>query len=174
MKRLVKLITCLLIVTVLCFSATGCQFIGRVDEVYQTNSANSMQHVQFSTSNSQDRTELSLVDAVALVERSSVMIQTDNALGSGVISDISITNNSYLNNSNFVFILTCHHVISTARSIKVTLPDENFRYDNENFAFSGVIGSDIAPSDYAISLVGGDKLSDIAVLKLDLSKTKRL
>ena len=174
MKRLFKFITTLSIAVIICFSATGCQFIrlnGNGNGFYQGNSTNAMQHVQFTTQSNEQREQLSLVDAIAKVERSSVMIQTDGSVGSGIMVDVTVSQNSYLSNDNFVFILTCHHVIASARNVKVCLPDENFDFYNENFAFAGAIGSDIAPSSYAVSLVGGDKLSDVAVLKLDLSKT---
>ncbi len=172
MKKFIKIFATLSIAVIICFSATGCQFIKlNGNGFYQNNSSEAMQHVQFATTLSEQREKLSLVDAIAKVERSSVMIQTDGSLGSGIMVDVSVAENKYLSNDDFVFILTCHHVIASARNVKVCLPDENFDFYNENFAFTGAIGSDISPSSYAVSLVGGDKLSDVAVLKLDLSKT---
>jgi S1-C subfamily serine protease len=63
-------------------------------------------------------------------------------------------------------------------NITVSVPDKNARnlgdddYD-ESFVFTGVIDNEIH-SGKEITLVGGDKDSDIAVLKLDLSSNKKV
>ena len=107
---------------------------------------------------------LSLVEAVEMVDRTSVAIIAQKSSGSGVILDI--TNG---NDNNYVYILTCFHVISDATSFDVYIPDEDCNYDNEDFIFSGKIGN-VIYNDVAVTLVGGDKDSDLALLKLDITK----
>ncbi len=109
----------------------------------------------------------------ATVNRSVVeIIMMDNnnnhlSYGSGVIVDIEggLSSGEY-------YILTCHHVVSSAGKIAVCVPDANLRnYGdldyNENYMFTGYIGGEKQTnSSLAVSLVGGDRDSDIAVLKL--------
>ena len=125
--------------------------------------------------------EYNRLKAVAKVERSVVAIEvkytattTDGSkkevagYGSGVIVDNGNTQD------NLFYILTCHHVISSMGNIKVYVPDENTRnYTdsdyNDDFTFTGVIESKINNGE--VRLVGGDKLTDVAVLLLDLTGT---
>ena len=107
---------------------------------------------------------LSLVDAVKAVDRTSVAIISQKSSGSGVFLDI--TNGD---DNNYVYILTCFHVISEATSFEVYIPDENCDYTNKDFIFEGKIGN-VIYNDVAVTLVGGDKDSDLALLKLDITK----
>ena len=82
--------------------------------------------------------------------------------GSGVIVDVK-------DSGNFVYIVTCHHVISGGGAVTLYLPDEECNYENHDYIFEGYIGNEIY-NEMAVTLVGGDNVSDIAVIKLDLNK----
>ncbi len=109
--------------------------------------------------------------AASKVCRSVVAINVSNAEyqagGSGVIVDIrgGLEENEY-------YVMTCHHVISGGGLITISIPDSNFKntgdigYD-ENYVFAGYIGAGKnTDGEQAISLVGGDRDGDIALLKL--------
>lgn len=142
------------------------------------SSTQSFNSVVFNTQQ-ETRPVLTLPQAVAKVARSVVaiiMMQDDGvtarSYGSGVIVDID--NGLSTQNDNEFYVLTCHHVISAAGKIQIAVPDENLRnFTDENynkdFLFSGQIGGN-NPSG-AVTLVGGDKKADVAVLKLDVTGT---
>lgn len=122
---------------------------------------------------------LSLKEAANKVKRSVVKITmsyqgTPISHASGVIVDVDIldkSDNSESRKANEYYIITCHHVISTPVDITVYVPDENSRNDgdkdyNENYIFKGKIGD--MSKEHEVSLIGGDRNSDIAVLKLDI------
>ena len=138
------------------------------------NSLISAQSVIVSEANTEGRAKMDLVDAVAKVERSAVAIKMSSSsstgFGSGVIVDIETDDRK----TDEYYILTCHHVIASGGNITVYLPDENLRNFtdadyNTAYAFSGEIGRQIYNNP--VTLVGGDKDSDVAVLKLDVSKS---
>lgn len=89
---------------------------------------------------------------------------TGKSFGSGVILEID---------DNY-YVVTCHHVISSGGNITVYIPDENCRnYGdsdyNQSYALTGKIESDrVSNQNNGITLVGGDKNSDIALLKLNI------
>ena len=134
--------------------------------------------VTFQTIDEEQR-EDSFVKAVAKTHRSVVAITMTNSnstsYGSGVLVDIKSQNKEgkTIESENEFYILTCYHVVSGGGDIKVYLPDKNGRNNGDpdydtSFTFSGVIDSNIH-KDKAITLVGGDKDTDVAVLKLDIS-----
>ena len=107
-----------------------------------------------------------LKEAAETVKRSSVAITVDNYAGSGVIVDISddtLAENEY-------YIITCNHMVeNTGSIITVYLPDANYRYgEDENYIFTGRIGFSMY-NDNAVTLVGGDHDSDVAVLKIKIT-----
>ncbi len=114
-------------------------------------------------------------EAANLVKRSIVKIELKQngktvSYGSGVIVDIRNSNRK----SDEYYIITAHHVISSPLDIAVYVPDENSRnYGdvnyNTNYAFEGTIGGS-RTNQNNVSLIGGDKNSDIAVLKLDINQ----
>lgn len=117
---------------------------------------------------------MNLQDAVNTVRRSSVAIYvtntsdgtTNTSAGSGIIVDLKVKG---VEEPNAFYILTCHHVIESLGSIVVQVPDENFRYgESEKWIFKGTLGGKDPSGE--ITLVGGDKYSDVAVLKLDISE----
>ena len=178
MKKIFQKLGVFIIVLALALSMSGC-FLFIEDEPEREgalpNSQTASQTVNFNTQGV-SRQLLSIIDAVAMVERSVVAVKMQNgsstSFGSGVIVDIDDEQNP--RNANEFYILTCHHVVDGMGNITVYVPDKNARnytdedYD-ENFIFNGVIENKINTG--AITLVGGDKKSDVAVLKLDVTGT---
>lgn len=120
------------------------------------------------------RTLLSRVEAVAKVERSVVAIKMTNSSGTASGSGVIIGNGN--DNDNVFYIITCHHVISSQGDITVYVPDKNARNFgdedyNSNFVFTGTIDNTIRKNE-VVSLIGGDQLKDVAVLKFDVTNTK--
>lgn len=117
--------------------------------------------------------EASRLKAIKQVERSSIAITVSGGAGSGVLVDMNVLddNGNVADSASIVYILTCHHMISSTGDIVVYFPDENCSYDNSDYIFEGVIGGKISDNkDKAVTLVGGDLNSDIALIKVDLSK----
>lgn len=175
MKRFFKAISLLIMLIVLSVSATACTFMndsssGGGGNLPPQDTSALAQKVVFNqdASNPASQTDLSLVDAIAKVERTSVAIFTSTGSGSGVIIDI--LDEAKPQNNNYVYIITCHHVIEEKGVVQVNIPDENCGYDNTDYIFSGSIGNNTFINTEAVTLVGGDKDSDIALLRLDLSK----
>ena len=171
MKKMSKLLALIMLAVMVAVAAVGCTFIS-TDRTSgnPTNITVEKQSVVFNTVSEDERTLMSLQEAYRKVYRTSVAIEvvseTVAGAGSGVIIDMNYKNET---NENIVYIITCHHVIEDGGDVYVYLPDENCRYDNEDYMFTGKIGGAIT-DEYAVSLIGGDKSTDIAILKLDLSK----
>ncbi|MBQ0099384.1 MAG: trypsin-like peptidase domain-containing protein, partial [Firmicutes bacterium] len=121
--------------------------------------------------------ELSYIDAIKKVEKSAVAIlvstSKSTSAGSGTIVNISRDGDD----ENVFYVLTCYHVIGySGATVQVCLPDENNRnygdndYNSSKFVLQGTIGgtdtSGKVPSKNSVSLVGGDKDSDVALLRL--------
>ena len=176
MKNIFSKIVAIISVLVLCFSFGGCWLFA--EETFVPEYPDSMaasQTVVLETNDNADRAPMTRVAAVAKVERSVVAIKmeflsvsgkTGTSWGSGVIIDNGNTSD------NVFYIITCHHVIDSMGDITVYVPDSKTRNYNdadydEDFAFSGVITNEIKTG--AVTLIGGDKLADIAVLKLDVT-----
>ncbi len=158
-----------------CIALTGC-FLFAFDRGDAKDLPNSNQvsvDVSFGQTQTADRVLYTDYAEVAnKVMRSVVAIRMDysvggvagTAYGSGVIVDID----------NEKYIITCHHVISSGGNVTVYIPDENARNIgdsdyNLNYALTGRIEADrIGNALNGITLVGGDKDADIAVLKLNL------
>ena len=158
----------------------GCTFVSSAPKKYLTagDSEIAAQSVKFNVDSEDERLKTDLVDAVAKVERTSVAVITESGAGSGVIVDMEFENEgstaaSWKSRSDVVYILTCHHMVAGTGAFEVYIPDETCSYTNDNYVFKGYIGSE-KPSKYnaqgyAVTLVGGDFESDIALLKLDLN-----
>ncbi len=184
MKKHIRTIA-FVIISVLCVTLCGCIFIRGTGDISNLPDSTikaegvKIETIVSQTGGSAEREEMSMVDAVAMVERSSVAIMTTSGAGSGVLIDVSF-NDTQTENANYVYIITCFHVISGKGVINVILPDKNFSYDNTNYIYGGVVGNAavtpyyLANSSYtmdcAVTLVGGDQESDVAVLRLDLTK----
>ncbi|MBQ7339702.1 MAG: trypsin-like peptidase domain-containing protein [Clostridia bacterium] len=167
MRKIAKLLILAVMTVMVSLSAVGCQFVdfnsshGGNDLI---NSIVASSQVEFNTIEETERQKYSLPEAVEKVERTSVAIEVTSSAGSGAGSGVII---DVVNSNNYVFILTCHHVISTGGEIVVRIPDQDCNYENDDYVFSGVIGNQIY-KDQAVTLVGGDRVSDIAVIKINL------
>lgn len=178
MKRLFTKITALILAITICVSFAGCNLFKSESFVPDLPDSKVLaESYGLSTTPETGRTILSRVEAVAKVERSIVAIKMQypttgtskgTSYGSGVIVDNADATD------NVFYVLTCHHVIDSKGDITVYVPDKNTRnftdndYDDD-FAFTGVIEDKI--NNKAITLIGGDKLADVAVLKLDVTNT---
>ncbi len=162
---------------IMCISMSGCslfrgtEFIPELPDSTEAGSSYGL-NVNDETNRIADR-----VSAIAKVERSIVAIKmeytttsggTGSSLGSGVIID------NLDPNDNIFYILTCFHIIDSKGNITVYVPDtktRNFTDDDydERFTFKGTITNAIRNDE--VTLIGGDKVSDVAVLKLNVSNT---
>ena len=197
MNKFFKRITTFVLVFLLVFSLSGCSMFLDIetpeDVEYETitvdvnlteqlifcdTKTNDLSTIDTATFYTNGRTEdyQSFEEVAGTVNRSVVeIIMMDNnnnhvSYGSGVIVDIEggLSSGEY-------YILTCHHVVSSGGKIAVCVPDTNLRnYGdldyNENYMFTGYIGGEKQTNSLlAVSLVGGDRDSDIAVLKLKVA-----
>ena len=183
-KRFSKLILAVSSLVLALIFISGCSFVNKNANTNSSylnlDSTVASQSVDFGTAEVQYNLDDALQIAVAKVERSSVMLEIGGtSAGSGVIVDISFDDEgdgvaSWKKNNNMVYIITCHHMISKENTsgtqgvgeITLYIPDENCNYDNDDYIFSGYIGR--TDTEYAVTLVGGDYESDIALLRLDL------
>ncbi|GEM_PF-1620300 len=189
-KKLSAFLTAVVALTLAVIMASGCSFISGGKQggaATPSDSQIAAQTVNFETTPKERNIEDAFVEAVAQVERTTVQIITSGGkyAGSGVIVDITFaaegSNAAWKQDDNMIYIITCHHMVSTTGSygiqgigeIEVRLPDEDCSYTNADYVFYGYIGSErpsyYTSQGYAITLVGGDFESDIAILKLDLS-----
>ena len=173
MKKVFKYLSAFLMAVIMVFAVSGCSFASSGGGI---NSNGSGAQIQVErkvvtvkrSETSATREKLSLEDAVELTEKSVVAIEIGGGAGAGVITDVSIEG---VTSDNIIYVITCHHVISSKGDITVHLADENGSYENADYIFTGVIGGKVsANSDKAVTLVGGDLSSDVALIKIDLSK----
>ena len=170
MKRFFKLITALCLIVVMSVSVAGCNLFGLFESKDPGIIGDSLIYAENVTlgTNEESSDYANYMEAYSAVARASVAITMTDAGSSGSGTIVAVEDGV----SNEYYILTCHHVIDGMGKITVYVPDENCRnftdsdYDTR-YAFSGEIGPEIY-SGNAITLVGGDKTSDVAVLKLTL------
>ena len=169
MKKVLKSCALFAVVVALALCAFGCtSFIRQPNTSGGENGTTVVKTVVFNSYNSYgESNELSLKEAYAAVARTAVAIEvktsSGTSAGSGVIVDMSYEENA---DESAAYIVTCHHVISSKGDITVYLPDEEVLYENDDYTFTGTIGEESG----AITLIGGDQSSDVAVLKLNLDK----
>ncbi len=166
MKKLLKIFISTVIAVMLAVMA-GCSFKLETPNIERPSQTVTNTTILYNTSANvtTSNNEVDYSTAAELVKRTSVAIQMSGGAGSGVIVDMKGDQDP----ETTIYIITCHHVIEDMGSITVFVPDENFSYDNDDYTFTGTIGPEIY-NDQAVTLVGGDKTSDIALLKLDLTK----
>ena len=128
------------------------------------SSSEMARNVTIASTEERPASPLSEREARLQVARTSVAIKT-SGYGSGVIIDVDDGVDYGDKEDNIFYVVTCHHMISAGGDITVYVPDENYSYDNDDYIFSGKIGGAIAENQ-AVSLVGGDIVSDIALIKL--------
>lgn len=173
MKNTIKKLLVSLCAFVLVLTMAGCSTFANNNMGNLPNSGSLAGAVTFNTA-TQPEKQISMAEACAKVNRSVVKIAMMNngsqsSLGSGVIVDISSADRE----DGQYYILTCHHVISSALDIIVYVPDENCRNHgdedyNEDYIFKGSIGKSVENQE--VFLIGGDRNSDVAVLKLDVGQ----
>ena len=174
MKKFIKSAISFTAIIVLCLSIAGCSLFkapdkGSIDNIDDSKVLAST--LNFATQNVSERKLLTGAEACALVERSVVALEIVYQGGTSYGSGVIIQDEDADANSKIFYIITCHHVISSLGTINVYVPDENGRnftdgdYNSE-YKFTGVIDNKIH-TDKAVTLVGGDKDGDIAVLKLN-------
>lgn len=183
MNRFYNKLVLLVLVIVTALTFTGCSLFMPDDNSSNNNnypdSVVLSSTVEFETVEDEIR-EDNIVKSINNVYRSVVSIRLSSAnsvvSGSGVLVDIRTKDDAgnIIESDNEFYILTCHHVIADGGNVQVSVPDENGRnpYDpnyNNSYVFTGLIDSAIH-SDEEVTLVGGDKNTDVAVLKLDISK----
>ena len=171
MKKIFSKISLVVLLIILAISCSACTFIQPdAPETEITDTQVIAQNVVFNgdESNPTPETPLSLTEAVKKVERTSVAIYTTDGAGSGVIIDMKDTTKT--GSEKYVYVITCHHVIEGKGPVEVIIPDEDCSYENEDYTFVGSIGNDTFAETNAVTLVGGDKDSDIALLKIDMTK----
>lgn len=181
MKRLFTKIIVAMLLAVICITAAGCDLFSFSENKgtgYIGNLPNSTEissTVDFPTSDP-SRPLLSRVDAVAKVERAVVAIKITSTNGTGYGSGVIVDIDSANRGQNEYYVLTCHHVISSKGDIEISVPDEKCKnvgdsdYDSR-YTFTGVINNQRPSSTDAITLVGGDKDADVAVLRLRVSNS---
>ena len=113
---------------------------------------------------STDGAALSLEDAIDKVFESVVVVKTDlsggTGWGSGILLDMDVVyQDASVNRNDFVYILTCHHVIEDGLKVTVYLPkyDELLgTYEYETYAFSGTLvgGGAFAPFILTVDRLG--------------------
>ncbi len=184
MRKITSKVLLIIFALVLALSATAC-FLpefpgdggsggGGGDNSPATNNYT----VTFNEKGEEER-QIDRLSAIESVMRANVAINvkndTSSSSGSGVIVDADVfdEDGAKINSQNEFYILTCYHVVSGGGNITVYLPDENARNFNDpeydsKYTFTGVIDNKIH-NDKAITLVGGDSFTDIAVLKLDVT-----
>ena len=179
MKKISKILTVILAVLIASIAVGGCKIFdfsqGGNNNQQNQGAEISTHSVEFNTISQSERAEMSLVDAVDKVNRSAVAIKIGSARGSGVIVDVNKLDEdgNIIDTPNEFYIITCNHIIETGGELTVYLPDENGRNVgdddyNTQYAFTGVIEAQ-KHTDKSITLVGSDKESDVAILKLNVS-----
>ena len=196
-KKLYAFALSLVTVVLALIMASGCSFVNtsvkNKNVSVLSDSSVAAQNVSFGTTAKSRNVDDALIDAVDAVKGSAVQLLAGNSAGSGVIVDLSFedseTNDAaWKHDDNIVYIVTCHHMLCKSDTngtegigeIEIRLPDQNDSYYNPDYIFYGYVGNEepsvynsrnVSGSDtvkYAITLVGGDFESDIALLKLDL------
>lgn len=173
MKSKITKLFSIMFIAVLCMTVAGCSLFSfsRGDKGDLPNSSQTGSSVIFEQQNSNRTLYTDYAEVASKVKRAVVAIRMDytvngsnnTAFGSGVIVEINSIN----------YIITCHHVVSSGGDITVYIPDENSRNIgdsdyNENYALSGqIIANRTLSAMGEIQLIGGDKDSDIAVLKIN-------
>lgn len=167
MKKATSKLFALVVTLILCVSFAGCAFFpfNRGDKSELVDSSSVSSGIIFEQQNQGRTLYTDYAEVAPKVMRSVVVIEMPDisGYGSGVIVEID----------DQKYILTCHHVISSGGNFNVYIPDENSRNMgdsdyNEEYVLSGVIQANRALTQFnEVSLVGGDKDADIAVLKIN-------
>ncbi len=179
MKKLLIKFTTLIIILAFTFSLAGCGLFNSDNDFYESNNnqpiVQTLNNAEFGRIEG-ERVAKNKVQVISEIRGAVVSIRTTTGSGSGVIVDMSVfdEDGKLLDDANDFYILTCHHVVDTEGEVIVYLPDAELDnhgesdYDADNYTFKGEIGGG-TQDDKAVSLVGGDKITDVALLKLTVS-----
>lgn len=173
MKKFLRKISFLVLTLALVFSAVSCSFLnankpsGAIDNL--PSSSILSQEVLVPHLSNEERKVLSKIEVVEKAERAVVALVAENSAGSGVIVEID----DGINEQGVFYVLTCHHVIASGGKLTVFAVDNSgLNYNDEeynlDYSFTGTIGGQIS-SLSELTLVGGDQVSDIALLKIKAS-----
>lgn len=181
MKKLLKRISVAVLILVTALSCSAC-FFNEVggdtyekagDSVRPANVAEIKYNV-YSSKYSDNVKEASLENAIAEVYTSVVYITNisgkSQSFGCGIVVDVSVTGES----ENIVYVYTCYHVIEDYESLEVIFPNvptyvdgEETLYDYGNIDYDSYVFS---TANKDVGFVGGDFETDVAVLKIDVSR----
>lgn len=185
MKRILKGIMILAATAALCVSFAGCNILtiyrdggsaqnsSSFDDDVSTTATYGKSYAVKSVDLKIQSKSSDLKDAVtatAAVQQAAVSIRAGvsggTQLGSGTIIDIDVEyEDKNVDSKNFVYVLTCHHVIDGSSSIAVYIPkrvvvnDGSGSYDYYEYFEYG----------FGATLMGSDKESDLAVLRIDIA-----
>ncbi len=189
MKKIAIKFTAIIMLFALTLSLAGCGAFQATNNNNQNNNNNSSQPVIQTLNKAEfgviegDRTGKNKLEVIANARASVVSIAIANSssssAGSGVIVDMTLTDEegTPLDTANDIYVLTCHHVVDGLGDIVVYLPDAELDnvgesdYDIDNYAFEGKIGNAIYTNN-AVTLVGGDEKSDVALLKIRIDDSE--
>lgn len=144
-------------------------------EIYNSMSLVQEKNVVFATN--ENATLKNKEQTIEDIYTSAVAIKIEknggSSAGSGIIVDIS-KNQDNSQSGNIFYVLTCHHVVSSGGNIVISVMDKEKDNVGDNdynnrYQFSGVIDNEIH-LDTAVTLVGGDAVADLALLKIDITK----
>ena len=184
MKKLTLLLTSVFLSLIICFSFGCGSFVS--DSITGGNSGGSggsatggattdysvilgesssmTESVTIKSAEERAESPLSEKEARQKVARTSVALKT-SGYGSGVIIDIDDGVDYGDKEDNIFYVVTCQHMVSMGGAITVYVADEDNNYDNDDYIFEGTIGGAVAENQ-AVSLIGGDAVSDVALLRL--------
>lgn len=109
------------------------------------------------------------ISATKAVYESNVTVESlvsgSSVYGSGTIIDIDVTyENGDYDNLPFLYILTCHHVIDGASEVVVYIPIDNTETEEVgDYDYSSIV--------FPATLMGSDKDTDIAILRIEINDT---
>jgi serine protease Do len=155
----------------------GCLNVNQ-NEVLPPSNLPSINYTQPVDKYSQNLDEAKLASAVNDVYQSVVYIEntistSKKGRGCGVVVDIATEGES----STVFYVYTCYHVVEDFASLKVIFPyiptyvDDNnkVQYDYANIDYDTYVFTSEGSSP-KVGFVGGDRITDIAVLKVDISQ----
>lgn len=175
-KKIIALVLALCVLTPI-IGCDGCLILDQ-NEVLTPSNIPSVSYTQPVDKYTQNLDEATLTSAINDVFQSVVYIEntvssTSKGRGCGVVVDVDAVGES----STIYYIYTCYHVIEDFASLKVVFPyvptylddNNNLQYDYANVDYNTYVftSEGVAPQ---VGFVGGDKPTDVAVLKVDITK----
>lgn len=175
MKRFVAVLSSALAIVIMCITMVGCTLFtntpnssGKIENLPNSSTVGS--NISFTEQKQETRQLLSAKDAAYQVARANGVLEVKNSSSSSRGSAVVVDVESDKLAEGEYYVITCHHMISGGGNMTLSLPDANMRNlgdpdYNKAYQFTGVVGSQVY-ADNSLTLVGGDKETDIAVLKI--------